>query len=227
MNQDEVRGLPIIKQMTDNGDGTYYVEYYVPEAGTITVSAVLLRQGGLWAEYFNNAFLDGVPAIARVESFLDYQWGEGLITEEAGDFVSIHWYGKLRAPLSEDFTFIFSGDDGFRFYFDNQLRIDRWDTCCDDMTIRLSLVKDEFYDFVLEFREFQETANFKVEWISPQFPRQIIQPIYLWYSQRVGVSGDSSSIEIEVKPGPSIPGTSTLEYYETEYIAGKLYTMTM
>lgn len=152
--QDNVATLPIIKQMTDNGDGTYYADYLVPEAGTMTVSVVLLRQGGLYAEYFNNAFLDGVPALTRVENFLDYEWGEGLVTEEAGDFVSVHWYGKLRAPITEDFTFILSGDDSFRMWFDNELVIDRWDTCCDDMTIRLSLVQDAFYDIVLEWREF-------------------------------------------------------------------------
>lgn len=60
-----------------------------------------------------------MPAIARVESFLSYDWSDGLITEEAGDFVSIHWYGKLRPPYSEDYTLIFTGDDGFRFYFEN------------------------------------------------------------------------------------------------------------
>ena len=146
-----------------------------------------------------------------------------MVTQEAGDFVSIHWYGKLRAPLSEDFTFILSGDDSFRFWFDNELVVDRWDSCCDDMTIRLTLVQDSFYDFVLEFREFQETASFKVEWISPQISRQVVPPTYLWYSQRVG----NIVYEVEVNPGPSIPGASSLEYYETEYIAGKLYTMTM
>ena len=166
-----------------------------------------MRPGGLYAEYFNNAFLDGVPAITRVESFLDYDWGEGLITEEAGDFVSVHWYGKLRAPYSEDFTFTFSGDDGFRFWFEGELSIDRWDTCCDDMTIRLTLTEGTFYDFVLEFREFQESAAFKVEWLSPQIPRQVIQPEYLWYSQRVG----NRVYEVEVAPGPTIPGMGTIE----------------
>lgn len=28
-------------------------------------------------------------------------------------------------------------------------------------------------------------------------------------------------------PGPTIPSTSTIEQYETSYIAGKLYTITM
>lgn len=223
LNQDAVVGIPIVKQLIDNNDGTYYVDYTIQEAGTVTVSVVLMRKGGLYAEYFNNAFLDGVPVITQVDSFLSYDWDEGLITEEAGDFVSIHWYGKLRPPHSEDYTLIFTGDDGFRFYFENELSIDRWDTCCDDMTVRLSLEADTFYDFVLEFREFQEVASFSVEWLSPQISRQVIQPVYLWYSQRVG----DVTYEVEVQPGPSIGGKSTVEFYETEFIAGKLYMMTM
>jgi len=146
VNQENVRGLPIVKQLTDNGNGSYYVDYVVPEDGPVTVSVILMRQGGLYAEYFNNAFLDGVPAITRVESFLSYNWGVEPITYEAGDFVSIHWYGKLCPPYSEDYTLILSGDDGFRFYFNNQLTIDRWDTCCDEMTVRLSLKANTFYD---------------------------------------------------------------------------------
>lgn len=51
----------------------------------------------------------------------------------------------------------------------------------------------------------------------------MIQPIYLWYSQRVG----DVVYEVEVLPGPSIVGTSTVEFFETEFIAGKLYMMTM
>ena len=76
-----------------------------------------------------------------------------MITNEAGDFVSAHWYGKLRPPVTEEFTLIFNGDDGFRFYIDTVLMVDRWDTCCDEMTIRMDLVKDKFYDVVIEYKE--------------------------------------------------------------------------
>ena len=225
--QDSVPELPKMIQMTDNNDGTYSAEYDVPQEGTVTSTVVLIRQGGLSAEFFNNAFLDGVPAMKRVENFLDYTWGEDLITMEAGDFVSIHWYGKLKAPVTEDVTFILTGDDGFRFYFDNQLVIDRWDSCCDEMRIRLALVEDTFYDFVLEYREFQETAAFKVEWISASLKRQVIPPQYLYYSQRIPNEAGDTAFAVEVNPGETIPGRSIILEWETEYIAGKLYSMRM
>lgn len=217
----------MVIRMDDNGDGTYRAEYNVLQEGTVTVSVLLMRQGGLSAEYFNNAFLDGVPAIQRVESFLDYDWGEDLVTEEAGDFVSIHWYGKLKAPHTEEVIFIFNGDDGFRFYFEQELTVDRWDTCCDEMRVRLALVQDTFYDFVLEFREFQESAAFSVEWISPTMPRQVIPPQYLYYSQRIPNASNEVVFTVEVLPGNTIPGSSLITDFVTEMVAGKLYSMSM
>ena len=142
LDQTNTKGLPILKLMTDNGDGTYSIKFTIYENGSISVSIVLARIGGLYAEYFNNAFLDGPNVLSRVDNTIDFDWSENLITAEAGDFVSAHWYGKLRAPITEEFTFIFNADDGFRFYFDTELLVDRWDTCCDEMMIRLNLVKD-------------------------------------------------------------------------------------
>lgn len=96
--------------------------------------------GGLYAEYFNNAFIDGPNVLNRIDNTINFHWGQDLITNEANNFVSAHWYGTLRAPTTEEFTFIFNADDGFRFYFNTELIVDRWDTCCDEMTIRLDLV---------------------------------------------------------------------------------------
>lgn len=139
--------------MTDNGDGTYRADYTINRDGKITVSVVIARVGGLSAEYFNNAFLEGVPIKQQVDNTINFDWSDGLITDETGDFVSIHWYGKLLSPATEDFTFVLNGDDGFRFYIDTVLLIDRWNTCCDEMTVTLPLVDGTFYDIVLEYKE--------------------------------------------------------------------------
>ena len=40
-------GLPIHKKMTDNGNGTYTVDYTVPSDGTFLVSVILMQPGGL------------------------------------------------------------------------------------------------------------------------------------------------------------------------------------
>jgi hypothetical protein len=130
----EYTELPLFKLFTDDEDGSYSTSYAIDRVGDVTTSVVLARPGGLYAEYFNNAFLSGVPTLTKVDHSLDFDWSDGMITAEAGDFVSAHWYGKLKAPISEDFTFVLTGDEGFRFFINGDLLIDRWDTCCDVMT---------------------------------------------------------------------------------------------
>jgi mannan endo-1,4-beta-mannosidase len=123
-------------------DGTQYsAELLINREGNVTVSVVLGRRGGLWAEYFNNVFLSGIPALQRVDSVMNFNWSSGTVTPSSGDYVSVHWYGNLLAPASEDFTFVLSGDEGFRFKLKGKLLIDRWETCCDDMTVTVPLVR--------------------------------------------------------------------------------------
>ena len=76
-----------------------------------------MYQGGLYGEYFNNAFLDGVPTVTEVDSVIDFDWGLGLVTPQVADFVSIRWSGKVLSPVNEEVTFILNADDGVRFYF--------------------------------------------------------------------------------------------------------------
>jgi len=55
-------------------DDTYAAEYQIDRAGQATVSVHLARRGGLYAEYFNNAFLSGVPILTKVDSSLEFDW---------------------------------------------------------------------------------------------------------------------------------------------------------
>lgn len=76
------------------------------------------------------------------------------MTNDVADFTSARWYGKVKAPASEEFTFILKADDGVRFYLDGTLYIDRWDSCCDDVTATITLVQDVFYDIRVEWKEY-------------------------------------------------------------------------
>lgn len=54
--------------MTETTAGNFEADYTIFRDGQVTVSVVLARKGGLWAEYFNNAFLNGEPALRKVDS---------------------------------------------------------------------------------------------------------------------------------------------------------------
>jgi hypothetical protein len=66
--------------MTDYGNGSYAANYVMNRDGNITVSVVLARRGGLYVEYFNNAFLNGMPTQTKVENVMNFNWGYGQIT---------------------------------------------------------------------------------------------------------------------------------------------------
>ena len=60
--------------MYDYQNGTYSANYTIYRVGEVTVSIVLARLGGLYAEYFDNSFLMGVPAQTKVDNILDFNW---------------------------------------------------------------------------------------------------------------------------------------------------------
>lgn len=70
----------IFNLMTDNGNGTYDTTYQIKRDGQVSVDVMLVENGGLYGEYFNNAFMDGVPAMARIDPQVNFDWGTGLIT---------------------------------------------------------------------------------------------------------------------------------------------------
>lgn len=85
--------------------------------------------GSLLGEYWDNIWLHGVPDVVKEDQFVDMDWGtDELITTYAGDYISIRWTGLLLPPVTEEYTFYISGDDGVRLYISDELKIDEWDT---------------------------------------------------------------------------------------------------
>lgn len=215
---------PVYQRMDDSADGLYSTTIGVKGPGKATIWGEMAKPGGFYGEYFNNAFLDGVPTLKRVDNYLDFDWGYGLITSEAADFVSVQWFGKIRAPATEEFTFVASADDGVRVYIDGVLLIDKWDICCDPASFSLNLTKDEFYDTVIEYKELQEKARFKFEWVSLSVPRELVPPQYVYYPERV----EARVFELQVSPGPSISSLCSAEGAGlTVSTAGKLAQFTL
>lgn len=214
---DRVAGTPeilngtVYQRMDDGNNGRYTTSINLKRPGTATMTAIITKLGGFYAEYFNNAFLDGTPAKTQIDSYLDFNWGTGLLTNEAADFASVHWWGQIRAPYSEEFTFLISADDGVRMYIAGKLVVDRWDSCCDDVSYSMNLTQDEFYDTRIEYKELQEKAHFKLEWVSLSVPREVVPPTRVHYPQRVGPASHAfgQPFRLEVQPGPTIAALST------------------
>ena len=81
---------------------------------------------GLRAEYFSNRNLQGVPAVVRTDSLIDFVWhgppapGVGRIN------FSVRWTGFIRPSQTGLYTFFVVGDDGYRLFIGGQKQIDSW-----------------------------------------------------------------------------------------------------
>ena len=54
------------------------------------------------------------------------QWGLGPVTTFGSDYISIRWWGKVRADFDEPFTFYVNALTGVRLWIERSLVIDTW-----------------------------------------------------------------------------------------------------
>ena len=97
--------------------------------------------------------------------------------------------------------------------------VDRWDTCCEDVSFSINMTKDSFYKTLIEYKEHQERAHFKLEWVSLSVFREVINPLRVYYPERV----EGRVFALNVRPGPTIVAATTVESGSglAESVAGK------
>jgi len=111
------------------GNHAIQVDYFqgVGDASLSVSWDYIVAQSTAWlAQYYNNANLQGAPALTRYENGINYFWGNGSPDPAvAPDNFSVRWTATL--PFSAaTYRFTLAGDDGVRLYIDNALVIDQW-----------------------------------------------------------------------------------------------------
>lgn len=85
------------------------------------------NEQGLKAEYFPNEDLKGTPVAVQTEKKINYSWGDGTgITGMPKEHFSVRWSGIATTSESGEYEFTVAGDDGYRFYINNELLADEW-----------------------------------------------------------------------------------------------------
>jgi beta-glucosidase len=126
---------------------------------TMPVPETLLRapdgRPGLAADYFANPNLTGAPVLRRVDSTLDFSWGNAA--PAAGlpaDGFSVRFTGKLVPKASGHHLLSITGDDGYRLTLDGKRIIEDWtDHAPRTRGVVTTLEAGRAYDVVLEFYE--------------------------------------------------------------------------
>jgi hypothetical protein len=139
--------------------------------------------GGFKAEYFNNRTLSGQPVLTRLDTEIDFNWGNGDIRGENSPAESINvndfsarWSGELEVDLTDTYTFQITANNGFRLWLDERPIIDFWDngTTNSRQSEPIELVGDNTYSIRMEYFEGEDTALAQLFWENSVRERQII-----------------------------------------------------
>lgn len=128
---------------------------------------------GLKAEYFDNMRLEGEPVV-RTEEWINFE----PANQAPDPFLpasplSIRWTGKLRPPVSGNYTFSFSYDDGARLSLDGETLIDKWrgaGISIDTASIYLEAGKD--YALKAEYYDDRDYALARLQWRVPEIEKK-------------------------------------------------------
>ena len=167
-----------------------------------TVSVVEANPGTNWnAYYYNNADLSGSPVLTRVDSVIDFNWGNGTPAGVPVDanYFSVRWTKTVNFDTSGQWVFRAGADDGIRVWIDVTLIIDEWHGNTNGYAtyeVALDALTAGNHDITVEY--YEATGNAGVQ--------------FIWWS----TSGGGSS----VSNGPFTQASWTAKYYNNTSLSG-------
>ncbi len=138
-----------------------------PSPQTLPASALSHGgQPGLQAEYFDNPKLAGPAKVTRVDTQLDWNWGQGnpvpsLPTEN----LSARWTGQLTAPETGEYVFTVTADNGVRLTLEGRDIVRIWNEGpTATRTARVALTAGRAVPFKLEYFHTTGSGSVAVRW---------------------------------------------------------------
>lgn len=150
-----------------------------PPANT-TIAAVVtpnyVSLNGLLGNYYPNQNLTGEPKSIQVDTNFDQLWenNQPTLTQLSPPF-SVRWQGYIKPKFSERYRIITTSDDGIRLWIDDQILIDNWSVhAATTDQAEIELQADDLHKITIEFFDRGYSGVLKLEWLSPQQPREVV-----------------------------------------------------
>ncbi|MBN2426581.1 MAG: glycoside hydrolase family 3 C-terminal domain-containing protein [Calditrichaceae bacterium] len=122
---------------------------------------------GLKAEFFKNRDLSGEPFYHKIDPINNSNWIYGTRVPNLWmmqDY-SIRWSGMFKAPETGLFNFTVKGDGGYRFYLNDQLLVDDWQSKeLSSADGHMRLEKNKEYPIVIEYCRGTGRPEFSIQW---------------------------------------------------------------
>ncbi len=161
-----------IKEGLEGAFGVKNISYYaLPEKPWVSNEVVLETKNkwfeipnGFYANYFNNPTLSGTPVLTRTENQIDYHWTLYGPSELTGNgFYAARWETQLIGKQNTSIELGLAGNDGFRLYLNDTLRIDQWEKQgYHQRKIAIDVKEGQQYQLRIEFREPQGNGRIKL-----------------------------------------------------------------
>jgi len=128
------------------------------------------KSPGLLGEYFDNSHFQGKPAFARVDSIVDFNFGEKSPDPRianAKDF-SVRWTGTFVPQLNGLYRLAIASDDGSRLYLDDKLVVDDWGQHPETQrSCEVQLEAGKAYNVRIEYNQTGGNASMHFGWQNP------------------------------------------------------------
>jgi beta-glucosidase len=123
-------------------------------------------QSGWRAEYFNTLSPQGQSTAIRNDQAIDFHWTFMPPVENVStSFYSVRWTGTLTSPVTGQYQIALEGNDGFRLYINNELKIDRWRKQSYGVyACAMNLKQGQRYDLRIEFNEPTGNGQVRLLW---------------------------------------------------------------
>lgn len=119
---------------------------------------------GFTATYFDNPTLSGAPVLNRTENQIDHHWTLYGPNDQTGNsFYSARWEAQLIGKQNKTIEIGLAGNDGFRLFLNDTLRIDQWEKqSFHQRKIAIDVREGQTYKLRIEFREPQGNGRIKL-----------------------------------------------------------------
>ncbi len=128
-----------------------------------------MKEHGVKGEYFSNVKLEGAPLFARVDESVDFSWGDTGATPQLLKEYSVRWTGVIVPPETGDYHVGFTGQDGYRVWFDGNQIAEDWNIHhpSTTQTKPFHLEKGHAYSVKIEYFETIRSAEARLVWSLP------------------------------------------------------------
>ncbi|MFD2934302.1 PA14 domain-containing protein [Spirosoma flavum] len=159
----------------------------IPAAALYRVPTTNTSSGGngsgLLGTYFNNAALTAPAVLTRTDATIDFDWSDGSPASGINvDNFSVRWTGQVEVPVTGNYTFTTTSDDGVRLSVNGAMIINNWTghAATNNDGAPMTLTAGQRYTIQMDYYDGGGNAVARLLWTYPGQGQQVIPKGYLY-----------------------------------------------